>query len=148
MKISTTFAVVVIIVIGGLLAWIFLIGNNSAFQEKTESRVAATVEKEQQCAKHAYDGEVKVKVWNYGSEKDESFINIAEEDLAKLPANCKNQKAKIVDVSSDLDEKIKKSSKENPVEVTIKGVLNDCGDFISLSLESGEKVFKKYLNQG
>lgn len=148
MKISTTFAIVVIIVVGGLLAWIFLIGNNFDFQEKTESGATTIAEKKQQCAKHAYDGEVKVRVWNYGGEKEGDFINISEEDLVKLPANCKNQKAKIVDVSSDLNEKIKKSSKENPVEVTIKGVLNDCGDFISLSLESGEKVFKKYLNRG
>lgn len=143
-KLSTTFAVVIILLIAGILTWIFLVGNNSIFRQEPES-VPITQNQKEQCSKRAYDGEAKIRVWNHESESDETIINIVEEDLEKLPKNCKNQKAKLVDAAPEIAEKIKAASKENPAEITIKGILNNCEEVISLSIGSGEEVFKKYL---
>ena len=147
-KISTTFGIVVIIIIAGFLTWLFTFGNKNGDTGNYSPAQKQTKMASQQCSKRAYDGEVKIRVWNSENANGEIVVGIVKEDSTKLPGSYRAEKAKLIDPSQAVASKIKTASKEKPAEITIKGFYDSCGEYPSISLESGEKTFKKFLREG
>lgn len=103
------------------------------------------------CAVHAYKGNVEIKGWLV-EENQEKFIRVAEKDLINLPmyngtAEFKNNnlKIKVIDITPQLESKLKKSSKENAVTVPLKGYLTRCQDVPLASINYREGIFRSYL---
>jgi hypothetical protein len=146
-KVSITFAVSVIILIGGTLAFIFL---NIAQNFGPNVYVASNIEKKKtgssNCPKHAFNGEAEIKGW-YVSDGRGWLLQIASDDLEKLPAGYQDSRVILADAPDSLVAKLKKSSEKNPTELTIKGFYASCDGIPMVSIASGEEVFKKYLTQ-
>lgn len=147
-KISSTFAIIVIIIIAGFLTWIFCLGMKN--QEKNDYSLVKkqTKTESQKCLKRVYDGEVDIKVWSSEIENGEIVVGVSKEDTEKFPESYRVEKAKLVDPSQSIAGKIKKATKEKPTEITIKGFYYSCEEYPLISIESGEKTFKKFLREG
>ncbi len=144
-KISTSFAILVILLVASFATFVFREGSRNLNSGSSFPKVKNRDEAEK-CSRRAYDGEVKIRVWNT-NENGENLLQVAEDDLEKLPVQDeKKSKVKLVDGSSVVLEKIEKASEEKPAEVTVKGFYLDCEGVPMISLNSGEEVFKKYLN--
>lgn len=91
------------------------------------------------CSGPTFEGNVNIRGWySYIKEGEEIYIsgwmfNVVSEDIAKLPLDkiaaknsMFNKRLKIVDVTPDLEEKLKKATEQNPVSVALKGYITYC----------------------
>jgi len=146
-KISTAFAIAVIILIAGVFTLIFTksdqdFGPGTYVQSKAGDK---KVEKTD-CSKRAYDGEVKIKGW-YVKDGESWVLQISDSDLEKLPESYRGSRIILADASESIIAKLKKSSEKNPSEITIKGFYFRCDGIPMASISPGEEIFKKYLTQ-
>jgi hypothetical protein len=103
------------------------------------------------CSIPVFQGKSKVNAWYvYGKgyeNKNEWLLKIADGYESKLPLLEKNRtrkdfhlKVKLQDISDELENKLKKASQENPVEVEISAYLAYCDGIPLASLQSAEKI--------
>lgn len=107
------------------------------------------------CTGLAYEGNQNISGYyafreNYG-EREWLFIT-KEDDLNKFPIPTKyedgrdgNEAVKIIDATPELLAKLKGSTKENPVEITIKGYYLYCEGVPVVSIAPARQAFAKYL---
>jgi len=158
-KISTSFALVVIIVIAGFFVSVFYFGgkhvaenSNSANNSSRGNKIKRQNNKDVACKAHYYNGEEQIAGWKAGeNEQGGVLIKISNSDLAKLPVSAdkavsidSNATINLVDPSADLKDALDKSSDASPVEITIKGYAETCDSMIpSVSLSPIGVTLKK-----
>jgi hypothetical protein len=113
------------------------------------------------CTGIAYDGNIAVKgwyVWDKGYIENEWMLEIADDDINKLPfpealskdpkryANF-NQKVKLVDAGPELQKELKAASKDRPKEVVLKGYYLHCEGAALVSIAPAAEAFKEYLKK-
>jgi hypothetical protein len=105
------------------------------------------------CSKPTYSGESTIHgwyEWDYVYVEKDWVLKIAAVDQQKLPVyyydeNGKAQYAegaRLVDVTPELIKKLKAASKNNPVELTVKGFSAYCEGAPSVSIAPGSQAFK------
>jgi hypothetical protein len=147
-KISSSFAIIVILIIASFIAFIFLLGSNNMKSEFSSSGNTKNNKKSnsQVCSRHAFEGEAKIKTW-YVDENGKQVLRVADENLNDLPPKYESPKVELADGSSKIIQNIKKASAEKPAEVTIKGYYFNCEGNPMVSIAPGGEVFKKYLDK-
>ncbi len=95
------------------------------------------------CSSPVYEGEVKLKgyyVFDYFYVEKEWLFRPIEEDLKKIWLNPAEQRDflknfKIIDISEEEEERLKKATKKNPAEITIRGLNLYCegGGVVSIN---------------
>lgn len=103
------------------------------------------------CTAHAYKGNAKVSGWLV-EENHEKFLRIAEKDLVELPQydgteefKNNNSKVKVIDITAQIENKLKKSSEKNLVSIPLKGYLTRCQGVPLASINYQEGIFRSYL---
>jgi hypothetical protein len=126
------------------------IGTISPMPTKNSREVA--VKNNNSCKTHFYKGEAEISGW-YVNTDDEWFLVVSDVDIEKLPKydgteeyKLKNKKIKLVDVTSQIEKKLKLTSEKKPATITITGYMTRCEGVPLASLEYKENIFKKYLN--
>lgn len=100
---------------------------------------------EDTCSGPQYEGSATIRGW-YSYEENyvekEWLFRVVDEDVKKLPLqnitakySWFNTKLSVVDASSELEDKLKRATKENPVSITIKGYSAYCEGNPSVSLK-------------
>lgn len=158
--VSRSFAFIIIIVVA-VLAWINIIHLNSdidiaVLENNPRFHVfpKKNPPKEKECAIHAYQGEAAIKVYYVpNSEKENDWsVKIAEDDWNKLPVKIENenfsgqfQQLKLVDIDKSLQNKLAKSTAQDPISITITGYATRCDDIALASINYEEGIFHPYL---
>jgi hypothetical protein len=97
------------------------------------------------CRLRAFMGHADIKGW-YADKNSQKVIQIAKDDLLKLPTN-KNDKIQVIDLTPDAEKKLANSSENKPGELTITGYALPCDDEVSLaSIDYKDKIFHPYIN--
>jgi len=124
-------------------------------------QIAPTDENAGACAGKAYDGKVTVKgwyVWDKGHAGNEWLLEIADDDINKLPlpeALSKdpgryvnfNQKLRLVDAGPELQKELKAATKDSPKEIALEGYYWNCKGPASVSIAPATESFKKHIEK-
>jgi hypothetical protein len=112
---------------------------------------------EDTCMTPTYEGEAIIRgwyEWDYSYVEKEWVLKILPQDAPKLPAEdaygaesyghfSKDPVLRLIDADPQLARKLKAASKDNPVELTVKGFSAYCEGAPSVSLAPGRVAFKK-----
>ncbi len=170
-RLASEFAIGIIffvaVIIGGIF-WYIGIGNKQA--TKVSENQTTTIAKQEEvtqsgsekaseklavassddCKPHYYEGEGEVEGWFVSQSDDGVMLAVKKEELAKLPtenskltADKDNYTFKLIDPTDEVKTKIKDSSKENPVKLTVRGYAEICQQPPLLSLQPATIAFKK-----
>lgn len=156
-RISTEFAVAIIVIIASFFVGIFFLGDRSVSDNTVSSIAISDVEKQadaSECKPHYYDaeGEARISGWMVGDDGRGGIImQIAKEDVKNLPASKdgsmvvdSNPKVDLVDPSVDVKNSLSGSSSEKPVTITVKGYAETCDSIIpSVSMDLATVSLKK-----
>jgi len=157
-KISGRLAIEVILLLSILVGGYALIGSgmldsNSGVKNSAPTKAGKVADTaDNSCKTHAYEGEAKIRGW-YVNDGNDWLLVVSDEDMGKLPNydgteeyRLKNKKIKLVDVTSQIEKKLKLTSEKKPQTVTITGYVIRCGGVPLASIEYKEGIFKKYMD--
>jgi hypothetical protein len=104
------------------------------------------------CKVHAYEGEAKIRGW-YLNDGNEWLLVVSDEDMEKLPNydgteeyKLKNQKIKLIDATSQIENKLRLTSEKKPQSITITGYAMRCDGVPLASIDYKKGMFRKYMN--
>ena len=109
---------------------------------ETETPVAQSQTNVSKCQPRAFMGEAKIKGW-YVKENSKKLVQVADEDLAKLPAG--KGKIQIIDADASMEKNLNNSTKEKPGEITITGFAVPCNDVALASISYKDGIFRPFL---
>jgi len=122
------------------------ISKQSAIEKVSENSGAT----KENCQSHYYDGEQQLESWLVSQDEDGIIIAIKKEDVAKLPTENSSLTSqgedytfKLVDPTEEVKAEIRDSSKEKPVNLTVRGYAEVCQQPPLLSLQPATTAFKK-----
>lgn len=94
------------------------------------------------CQPRAFMGEAKIKGW-YVKENSKKLVQVADEDLSKLPLS--KGKIQIIDADESVEKSLDGSTKDKPEEITITGFAVPCNDVALASISYKDGIFRPFL---
>jgi hypothetical protein len=114
-------------------------------------RVASYKNTDKNCRNRGFEGSAQIHSW-YEKQGNEWILKVADEDLATLPLfenskeyKLKNSSVKIIDLTPDLEQKLKLATKDNPVLVTITGYVHTCSGTPIACVEYSKDKISPYI---
>jgi hypothetical protein len=126
--IPTTAGLIIVILV------ILAFGSFYFFSNKQDISFSPIETNSQKCQPRAFAGEAKIKGWY-----------VADEDLPKLPVN--ENKIQVIDITPDMEKKLKKSTENKPEEITITGFAVPCNDVALASISYKDGIFRPFLKK-
>lgn len=156
-KISTEFAIAMIVIVAVFFASMFYIGSNWNADDVAQAVAINNIKKQKnvaECKSHYYDaqGNVQILGWKIGDDSQGGIIvQISKEDIRNLPNNEdssmiveNNPKVDLMDPSDEIRNSLNNSNPDKPVVITVKGYADTCDSIIpNISLGLGSIVLKK-----
>jgi hypothetical protein len=169
-RLASEFAIGIIffvaVIIGGIF-WYIGIGNKQASELSKNQPTTINEQKEaiqagaekasenlavasNECKPHYYEGEKEIEGWLVSQGDDGIMLAVKKEELAKLPtensklmAKGEDYTFKLIDLTEEVKNKIKDSSRENPAKLTVRGYAEICQQPPLLSIQPAAVAFKK-----
>lgn len=125
----------------GVAAWKLIHGNN-----------------DDTCTLPVYEGNVEIRGWyEYVNNYEEKtwMLAVDNRDQDKLPAHFfgddkkenANRYVSIIDVAPALEKQLKNASKDNPLNINVKGYALYCEGYPAVSVASAKESFKEYMKK-
>ena len=153
-KISTEFAIAVIVIVAGFFVGLSYFESNKISSSNVVMNSGEKLKGKTECKGHYYDANDSVQIngWKVGDDGHGGVIvQILNDDIKNLPASKdnsviveNNQKVDLVDPSDDIINSLNNSSAEKTVAITIKGYAETCDSMVPMvSLNLGSVTLKK-----
>lgn len=144
-KIPTTAGFVIVLIAATAFLIIFL-NSYGSYKDAATSVMDEQVKPKDKtgCKPRAFAGEANIRGW-YTNDGSQKLVQIAKEDLSKLPDENKSDKIRIVDANPDIEKKLEKSTEKKPGEITITGFADLCNGVVLASINYKDGIFRQYM---